>query len=204
VATGEERRGAPTAKRAAVESAVLEATEGLLADGASYPELRIERITSRAGISRTAYYFYFRDKRELLMRLTEDVTERLYAEGDIWFSGQGDPTDELGRALRNVAVLYREHGNVLRAIVDAASGDEEVARFWHEIIDRFVAATQERIEAEHGAGRVGVGDPRAAAFALCWMTERTFHQQFVLGEPVAQDALVEALCGIWARAIYGA
>jgi TetR/AcrR family transcriptional regulator, ethionamide resistance regulator len=186
-----------------VESAVLEATAGLLAEGASYPELRIERITSRAGISRTAFYFYFRDKRELLLRLTEEVTQRLYAEGDIWFSGDGEPEAELSRALRNVAGLYHEHGNVLRAIVDAASADEEVAEFWHRIIERFVGATQRRVEDEQRSGRAGVGEARATAFALCWMTERTFHQQFVLGGPVPQNELLDALCGIWVRTVYG-
>ena len=201
---GVESRGAPTAKRAAIQAAVLEATEALLAEGTPYPELNIERIATRAGISRTAFYFYFRDKRELLMRLTEDVTQRLYAESDIWFSGEGEPVEELGRALRNVAALYRAHGDVLRAIVDAAAADEEVARFWHAIIDRFIAATQRRIEDERAAGQPAAGEPRATAFALCWMTERTFHQQFLLSKPVPQDELVAALTGIWVRTIYGA
>jgi AcrR family transcriptional regulator len=182
---------------------VLEATETLLAEGTSYPDLKIERIATRAGISRTAFYFYFRDKRELLMRLTEDVTHRLYAEGDIWFAGDGAPADQLRRALHNVAALYHRHGDVLRAIVDAASADEEVAHFWHGLIDRFVEATQRRLEDELRAGRAGAGEPRATAFALCWMTERTFHQQFVLGQPVPQDELLDALTGIWVRAIYG-
>ena len=183
---------------------MLEATEALLAEGTSYPELNIERIAKRAGISRTAFYFYFRDKRELLMRLTEDVTHRLYAESDIWFSGEGEPIEELGRAVRNVGALYRAHGDVLRAIVDAASADEEVARLWHAVIDRFVDATQRRIEEERAAGRPGAGEPRATAFALCWMTERTFHQQFVLGEPLPRDQLVAALTAIWVGTVYGA
>ena len=73
------RTEAQTEKRAAVEAAVLEATEGLLVGGRSYADLTIEDIARGAGISRTAFYFYFRDKRELLMRLTEDVAEGLYA-----------------------------------------------------------------------------------------------------------------------------
>lgn len=182
---------------------MLEATEALLAEGTPYPELNIERIAKRAGISRTAFYFYFRDKREVLMRLTEDVTQRLYAEGDIWFSGDGDPAVELRRALHNVAALYRAHGDVLRAIVDAASSDDEVARFWQAIIERFIEATQRRVEDARAAGRTGAGEPRATAFALCWMTERAFHQQFVLGEPVAQEDLVAALTAIWVRTVYG-
>src|ERR671931_2474090 len=124
----EPREEAPlTAKRAAIQAAVLTATEGLLAEGLSYTDLNIERIATRAGISRTAFYFYFRDKRELLLRLTEDVTDQLYRQGDIWFSGDSDPAEELRRTLANVGALYREHGVVLRAIVQAAATDDEIA-----------------------------------------------------------------------------
>ena len=121
--------------------------QALLREGVSYADLNIERIATRAGISRTAFYFYFRDKRELLLRLTEDVTDELYRQGDIWFSGAGEPRAEVGEAaVANIGALYREHGAVLRAIVQAAATDDEVAVFWHAILDRFVDATARRIE----------------------------------------------------------
>jgi AcrR family transcriptional regulator len=200
---GGQRRGSPTAKRAAVQAAVLEATEALLGDGLSYPELGIERIATRAGISRTAFYFYFHDKREVLLRLADDVADRLYGEADIWFSGQGDAEDELRQAIGNVARLYREHGAVLRAIVEGATFDEEIARFWHTILARFVDATRQRIEAEQRAGRAAATQGAATAFALCWMTERVFHQQIVQDEPLATGELVDALAGVWVRGVYG-
>jgi AcrR family transcriptional regulator len=197
-------RGAPTAKRAAVQAAVLEATAALLAEGVSYAELNIQRITTRAGISRTAFYFYFRDKRELLLRLTEDVTDELYRQGDIWFSGVGDASEEVGEALTNIGGLYHEHGAVLRAIVQAASLDDEVAVFWHAVVDRFVAATARRITALQETGDAADGvDAHATAFALCWMIERTFNQQLALGQPLPEQALVDALTGIFVRAVYG-
>jgi TetR/AcrR family transcriptional regulator, ethionamide resistance regulator len=201
---GGQSRGAPTAKRAAVQAAVLEATQALLREGVSYTDLNIERIATRAGISRTAFYFYFRDKRELLLRLTEDVTDELYRQGDIWFSGAGEPRTEVTTAVANIGALYREHGAVLRAIVQAAATDDEVAVFWHAILDRFVDATARRIEALRAEGSTVVTeDARASAFALCWMIERAFNQQLVLGEPIAQEALVDALSGIFVRAVYG-
>src|SRR2546421_11604475 len=125
-------------KRAAVQAAVLGATEQLLGEGASYADLNIERIATRAGISRTAFYFYFDDKRELLLRLTEDVAELLYAEGDAWWSGEGDGPAELDSALRKVIALYREHGVLLRAVVEAAAADDAVAGFWRALVGRFV------------------------------------------------------------------
>jgi len=198
VASGQPRQAAPTAKRAAVQGAVLKATEELLAEGASYADLNIERIATRAGISRTAFYFYFRDKRELLMRLTEDVNELLYQQADIWFSGAGAPEPEIRQALTNIAALYAAHGVLLRAIVEVSTYDEEVATFWRGLVGRFVDATQKRLEIE-GTQL----PPHATAFALVWMTERAFHQLTVQNEPIAREELVEALAGIWRRTVYG-
>src|SRR3712207_2316745 len=93
--------GKQSEKRAAIEASVLRATEELLIEGASFAELGIERIATRAGISRTAFYFYFRDKRELLVRLTEQANAELMAAAETWWSG-GD----LRTALRTVADLY--------------------------------------------------------------------------------------------------
>ncbi len=185
---------------------MLEAAHALLSEGVSYADLRIERIATRAGISRTAFYFYFRDKRELLLRMTEDVSDRLYRQGDIWFSGEADAdvTGELRRALTSIGAIYRENGAVLGAIVQASATDEEVAAFWHAIVDRFVDATARRIVDLQRGGHAAVReDARATAFALCWMIERTFDQQLALGEPFAADQLVDALTGIFVRAVYG-
>ncbi|HEX2084660.1 MAG TPA: TetR/AcrR family transcriptional regulator [Solirubrobacteraceae bacterium] len=180
-------------KRAAIEAAVLRATEELLEEGASFAELGIERIATRAGISRTAFYFYFRDKRELLVRLTEEVNAELLAAADTWWSGESD----LRTALHAIADLYSEHGALLRAVVEVATYDEEVARFWRGLVGRFVDATRERIEAEGG-------DPSpapATAFALVWMVERSFYQQLVQGEPLPIDELVDAMATIFERTL---
>jgi TetR/AcrR family transcriptional regulator, ethionamide resistance regulator len=188
---------ASTPRREAVQSAVLEATEQLLREGASYADLRIEQITKRAGISRTAFYFYFRDKRELLMRLTEHVNDRLYAQAGTWWSGGGDAAAEMREALANIATLYDEHGVLLRAIVEVSSYDEEVARFWREMMARFVEATRRRIE------RDAPGVPaEATAFSLCWMTERVFYERMTQPQLPARDQLVDALCAIWVCAVY--
>jgi TetR/AcrR family transcriptional regulator, ethionamide resistance regulator len=205
VASTESGEAAPTTKREAVQAAVLAATEELLSEGASYADLNIERIATRAGISRTAFYFYFRDKRDLLTRLTADVAELLYQQAEIWFSGEGDdPEAEIREALTNIAALYDEHGVLLQAIVEVSTYDDEVAQAWHGLLGRFVDATRVRIEAERAAGRAVADHPQATAFALCWMAEHTMYQHSVQGQPFATDEMVEALVGIWLRSVYGA
>jgi AcrR family transcriptional regulator len=191
------RDAPPTPKRRAVQAAVLAATEQLLTEGATYADLRIERIATRAGISRTAFYFYFRDKRELLMRLTEDVNDLLYAQADIWWSGSGDPAGEMREALTNIATLYDAHGVLLRAIVEVSTYDEEVGTFWRTMMGRFVDATRRRIERDAPALPA-----EPTAFSLCWMTERVFYERLVAPAVPSREDLVDALCGIWVRAVY--
>jgi AcrR family transcriptional regulator len=185
--------GRQSEKRAAIEAAVLRATEELLEEGAPFADLGIERITTRAGISRTAFYFYFRDKRELLVRLTEEVNAQLLSAAETWWSGAA----ELRTALRAIAELYRAHGALLRAVVEVSTYDPEVAQFWRGLVGRFAEATRERIEAERPDG-----PPAAAtAFALVWMVERAFYQQLVQDEPVDLDELVDAIATIFERTV---
>ena len=183
--------GRPSEKRAAIEASVLRATEELLEDGAPFAELGIERIATRAGISRTAFYFYFRDKRELLVRLTEEVNAQLLAAADTWWSGAAD----VRTALEAIAEIYREHGAVLRAVVEVSTYDEEVAQFWRALVARFAESTRERIEAEDPA----LPSPGATAFALVWMVERTLYQQLVQPEALDADELLDALATIFER-----
>lgn len=192
-----------TPKREAVQAAVLAATEQLLEEGASFADLNIEKIATRAGISRTAFYFYFKDKGELLVRLTEDITVELYQQADVWFSGKGDPRQEVREALASVASLYAAHAALMRVIVEVSTYEEDVAIFWRGLLERFIEATAERMRSEQAAGHAPAGDPRATAFALVWMCERTLYQQIVQHAPFDVTLLAETLESIWMRAIYG-
>jgi AcrR family transcriptional regulator len=206
VQTLSRRPDAPTEKRQAIEAAVAQAMEELLGEGATYATLSVERIARRAGISRTAFYFYFADKRELLMRLASTLAEGLYREADTWWSGAGDGTQQLTAALEKIAALYRAHGPLVCAIVELSTYDEVVGPFWHALVERFVDASAERIAVEVAAGDGASGacvSPEATAFALVWMTERTLHQMLVQEARVSDAVLVRGLAGIWVAAVYG-
>ena len=194
---------ATTPKRAAVQADVLRATEQLLAEGTSWADLGIERIATTAGISRTAFYFYFRDKRELLIRLTEDVTELLYAEADRWYSGEGDDEEEIREALTKISELYVEHEALLRVIVEVSTYDEEVATFWRSLLGRFILATRMRIEAEQEAGKSPAFPAEPTAFSLIWMCERTLYQLMVQEPGFSREDAIEALVRIFMRSVYG-
>jgi hypothetical protein len=73
---------------------------------------------------------------------------------------------------------------------------------YYGLIERFVTATAERLEADVAAGRVAPVDAAPTAGALVWMTER--YLLMTLGrlpkEPL--DTVVDTLATIWTRTLY--
>ena len=49
-------------RREQLERRLLDATERLMRDGASFTELSVDRLSSEAGMSRASFYIYFEDK----------------------------------------------------------------------------------------------------------------------------------------------
>lgn len=193
-----------TPKRAAVQADVLRATEQLLTEGTSWADLGVERIATTAGISRTAFYFYFSDKRDLLLRLTEEVNEQLYHAADRWYSGEAEDEDEIRAALTEIADLYLEHEALFRVTVEVSTYDEDVARHWRTLIGRFVDATRQRIEDEQRAGKAPAFPAAPTAFALVWMCERTLYEVMVQDTPFSREDVIEALVRVFMQTVYPA
>jgi TetR/AcrR family transcriptional regulator, ethionamide resistance regulator len=187
----------------------MRAAEELLAEGRSYTELSIEQIAAGGGISRSAFYFYFQDKRELLTRMMESVAELFEAAAESWWNsanGNGARTNggpaELKGTLTAELKIWREHAPLLAAIVETAGYDREIFAYWREVMGRFVEATRRQIEAEQSAGRAEGLPAEATAFALVWMTERAWYQHVLGSSGVSDEALVEALTGVIWGAVY--
>jgi len=196
------RRAETTERREQVRGDVVLALQELLQEGVPYSDIGIERLAQRTGISRTAFYFYFRDKREVLERLTSSVATELFVAAETWL-GASTGRDGLRAALCGLTDVFAKHAAILRAVVEVTGYEREVARYWYGVIQRFIDATAAQIAAEQTAGRAPGYDPAATAFALVWGVERTLFQQVARDTAFEHDDVVEALTGIWLRAIYG-
>jgi TetR/AcrR family transcriptional regulator, ethionamide resistance regulator len=202
-ATGAGGRRRTPSKGDRRESALLDALEDLLAEG-SVADLSVDRIASRAGVSRTAFYFYFPSKEAALTALVERVVEAIWQGPDTWLTGDGDPRAELDRAIGELTRAWTEHRPVLNAMVEAAAYDRELWRLWREQMDGFIAASAARIarDAERGLTREGLDGP-AVAGALCWMNERYCYAALGAAEGgAAPDEVRRLLVDVWYRTIY--
>jgi AcrR family transcriptional regulator len=183
------------------EREILDAAEELLR-GARFSALTVDELMSRTGLSRASFYVYFRDRHHLIMRLTDRIGGELFEMSERWLHGSGDPVEDARAAVEGIAVVYAQHGPVLRAIAEAASHDQDVEAIYHGLIERFVVATTRRIEEEIGTGRIKPLNARETARSLVWMNERYLLETLgsLPAEPV--DGVVETLWTIWVRALY--
>src|SRR5947209_20107000 len=72
-------------RREQMERRLLDATERLMRDGASFTELSVDRLSTEAGISRASFYIYFEDKGHLLRCLAVQVFGDLVAGAERWW-----------------------------------------------------------------------------------------------------------------------
>jgi AcrR family transcriptional regulator len=182
--------------QAAVTAATLE-----LAEEVAFKDLTVDQIARAAGLSRTAFYFYFRSKHDLLRAAMEEVSDEAFREADRWWHGEGEPRSLIRAAIEGVVDVYQRHVNLMRVGQEVAMYDPEMAALWQELMDRFIDATAEHLRAEQAAGRLRPLEPGAAAESLVWMMERCNYVYLGLGRR-SRTEVVETLTAIWYHALY--
>ncbi len=195
------------------ERAILAAARAFLQER-PFREMTVEGIMVRTGLSRPAFYAYFRDRYDLLTRLLEGVGGLLFALDWRWLSGTAGGGSEGARevlidALRAGSQTFVEYGPVLRAISDAAGNDARVEEVYRGgLIERLITAVAGRIARDVEAGVTpGDTDPKQTARALVLMTERYLLDAFGRTEshPSREqtEAIFDTIEEIWVRTLYG-
>jgi AcrR family transcriptional regulator len=193
------------------ERAILAAARAFLEER-PFREMTVEGVMVRTGMSRPAFYAYFRDRYEVVTRLLEGLGGLLFALDWRWLSGgevEEEAREVLVDALRGGSQTFVEYGPVLRAIADAAGYDARVEQVYrYGLIERLVAAVASRISRDVEAGLSPADlEPEETARALVLMTERYLLDAFGLPErcPSRREsaAVFRTLEVIWVRTLYG-
>ena len=186
--------------REEVQAAVREALVGLLGER-PFKDVTVDELARRTGLSRTAFYFYYPDKNEVLKEAAETVAAEAYAEADRWWHGSGPPEQLVREALEGIANVFCKHDGILRAALEVTTYDPAFRAFYWALIRRFVDATAEHLWREIGAGRARRLDVEVVAESLVWMAERCAYAFFLIeGRP--QNEVIEPLTSIWVHAVY--
>ena len=187
------------------EDEIRQAAEAFLAER-PFAELTVDEVMARTGLSRSAFYVYFRDRHGLATRILEHIGAGLFEIDRGWLeSTEGDSRQLVRETLAAGTRFFAERGPLLRAIADAAASDPEVERLYRTgLLGQFAEAIAGRIERGSAIGEMlPVPDAAAVAQALVLMTER-YLLDTVGRDPTADSGpVVEALALIWTRTLYG-
>ena len=165
-------------RREQIERRLLDATEHLMSDGASFTELSVDRLSTEAGMSRATFYIYFEDKGDLLRRLAGQVFGDLAASAERWWgvAWRHDP-DDVRSAMTGIIASYRRHQPVLVALNEMAGYDPQVAATYRELLTGISGRLTRVIEDGQADGSIRRELPAATtASALSWMVERACQQ----------------------------
>lgn len=197
------RRASDPARRASIENQILAATERLLAEGASFTALGVQRIAAEAGVARSTFYTHFRDKSELLVRLVNTLRTTGYDIATTWTPADG--LDTLIEVFQRIVGVYREYAAVLSALNEVAAYDANVREVWTLGHNRFVDFGVRVLAAAQATGDLPADmDPRYAARIVVVGGDRALadHVATTPGDSSGDAAFGAELAKIWWYGVY--
>ena len=132
-------------------AALVRALEELLSSQ-SLGTISTGAIAKTAGVSRTAFYFYFPNKAAAVVVLFESVYRELLDTWGKWRNEGRVPRAQLSSGFQRVGAYWRANARLLVAVFDAIGGDAGVRRCWGHWSDTLVKHVAAKIVAERKAG----------------------------------------------------
>nr|WP_246416395.1 TetR/AcrR family transcriptional regulator [Nocardioides luti] len=169
----------------------------------SLDSINIADISRRAGVTRSAFYFYFENKAAAVAALSEEMYDEVFAAGAALVGQDGTPRWRVETTINGVFDAWERHEHLFRAMLEARAANPSVRELWDADRQSFVPPLAAMIDAERAAGHAPPGpDAAALATVLLELNDRAL-ERLSLGGALPRAAHVEALVTIWLRTIYG-
>ena len=200
------RRGRPLATEGGAHEALREAAHALMRE-IGYADLTVDEVIRRAGVSRASFYFYFENKRHLLIELARSVMDELYEVAGRHYP-ERDQFSRIVMANATYLDVWRREAAVLGQFFALSLVDKELETIYGGYRERFEVRIRERIGRLSEQGRIPACDPMVLAGVLSSMVEFSAFRHFVTNDSIGPShvsftGLVRQLSEAWYRAVYG-
>ena len=183
------------------ERIVAAATE--LVRRRAYAELSVDEVMRETGMGRTIFYRHFDDLADLLRRASREAIDELFdAQRRLGHARPDDEPEALGRALRAAVTVYHRHGPLLRAVAEAAAGDEQIASDYVALRRRFDDFVEESLRGLAELAGTPLADVAETARALNLMNESYLLDAFGREPRVSPETAVQTLSEVWDAVIH--
>ena len=183
-------------------SALLESLDQHLQES-SFDSINIADISRRAGVTRSAFYFYFENKAAAVAALMEELYDEIFAVSRELTSTDSTPEVRITSMVTGLFGATRRHEHLFAAMLEARATSQAVREMWDADLQSFVEPLAEMIRSERTAGRAPDGpDPVGLATMLLELNDRAL-ERLVRGSTLTDEQQEEAVTAVWLRTIYG-
>lgn len=187
-------------------SALLESLDHFLQDG-SLDSISIADISRRAGVTRSAFYFYFENKAYAVAALVGEMYDEAFTITENLVEDSGSPRRRIEAVIRGLFAALDRNQHIYLAMLEARATNDHVRAMWESDRQSFVEPIAGLIRAERAAGRAPAGpDPATLASALLDLNDQAMQRESLretATTPFTRQQLVDTLVTIWLRSIYG-
>lgn len=182
--------------------ALLEAFDQLLREQ-TLEEVNVADISGRAGVTRSAFYFYFENKAVAVLALMQGLYDAAADANELLVKAEGDAEDRIRAAITMLFDSVDTSPHTYRALLEARASSPSVREMWDAGRADFAHVIAGMIETERVAGRASDGpDADALATVLLDLNDNAL-ERHSLGTGPVRELHIESLTFIWLRTIYG-
>jgi TetR/AcrR family transcriptional regulator, ethionamide resistance regulator len=182
--------------------AILDSLEISLRDTA-FDNVNLAEVAKQAGVSRSAFYFYFENKAAAVAALMERMVDDTFFVNDVFTMVDRSPQARIHIMLDGLFDTWERHRHMFRAMLEARGHSPAVREFWDEARLSFVESVATMIRAERAAGTAPDGvDATVLATVLLEINDRLL-ERLTFGGPLDRQQLTEGAAAVWLGTVYG-
>ena len=182
--------------------AILDALDRWLLES-NLDAINIAEISKQAGVTRSAFYFYFENKGAAVAALMERILDATFAVNDAFTVASGSPRQRIYAMLDGLFATCEGHRHLFKAMLEARGSNASVRGIWDDARESFVESIAAMIRADRSAGRAPDGlDADVLASVLLEFNDRLL-ERLTLGGTLSREQLMDGASTIWLSTIYG-
>lgn len=182
--------------------AILESLDHHLRES-GFDGLNIADVTKRAGVTRSAFYFYFENKAAAVAALLEPMYDDGFMASDILTSTTEPPHWRIHAMLETLLDTVEQHRYLLQAMLEARATSSAIRRVWDDARETFIPLVAAMITAERDGGRAPDGPPADVIAGMLLEFNDRLLERYTIGGPLSREQLLDGAETVWLGTIYG-
>jgi TetR/AcrR family transcriptional regulator, ethionamide resistance regulator len=165
--------------------------------------INVAEIAKEAGVTRSAFYFYFENKAAAVAALMEQMVDETLSLNDVFTSAGGAPQTRIQTMLDGLFAMWDRHRHLFKAMLEARGAGGSIREIWDGARASFVDSVAAMIRADRAAGLAPDGLDAAVLAAVLLEVNDRMLERLTLGGALSRAQLMDGAAAIWLSTIYG-